>query len=103
MGIIPELSQTPIIPIHIGDDDLCFALWKVLERKEFYYASYLSGCPQGQALVRTSYSANHTDEELHQVLAAFEKSAGLGADPLKSFLKFNLVKKVLLICYVQSF
>jgi len=33
--------------------------------------------PKGQALVRTSYSANHTDEELNLVLAAFQKLVGL--------------------------
>jgi 7-keto-8-aminopelargonate synthetase-like enzyme len=29
--------------------------------------------PKGQSLIRTSYSATHTEEELDTVLASFEK------------------------------
>lgn len=75
MGYNTGTSQTPIIPIHIGDDDLTFALWKGIREEGIFTTPVIyPAVPQGQALVRTSYSANHTDEELHQVLAAFEKS-----------------------------
>ena len=75
MGYNTGTSQTPIIPIHIGDDDLAFALWKGIREEGIFTTPVIyPAVPQGQALVRTSYSANHTDEELHQVLAAFEKS-----------------------------
>jgi len=75
MGYNTGTSQTPIIPIHIGNDDLCFALWKGIREEGIFTTPVIyPAVPQGQALVRTSYSANHTDEELHQVLAAFEKS-----------------------------
>ncbi len=30
--------------------------------------------PEGKALIRTSYMATHTEEQLDQVLAAFEKT-----------------------------
>jgi 8-amino-7-oxononanoate synthase len=83
MGYNTGTSQTPIIPIHIGDDDLCFALWKGIREEGIFTTPVIyPAVPQGQALVRTSYSANHTDEELHQVLAAFEKSGrALGLIP----------------------
>ncbi|HAV42206.1 MAG TPA: 8-amino-7-oxononanoate synthase [Acidobacteria bacterium] len=75
MGYNTGTSQTPIIPIHIGDDDLTFALWKGIREEGIFTTPVIyPAVPQGQALVRTSYSANHTDEELHQVLAAFEKT-----------------------------
>jgi len=30
--------------------------------------------PEGKALIRTSYMATHTEEQLNQVLSAFEKT-----------------------------
>jgi 8-amino-7-oxononanoate synthase len=74
MGYNTGLSQTPIIPIHIGDDDKCFALWKTLRDEGIFTTPVIyPAVPKGQALIRTSYSANHTDEELNLILAAFKK------------------------------
>jgi len=74
MGYNTGLSQTPIIPIHISDDDKCFALWKTLRDEGIFTTPVIyPAVPKGQALIRTSYSANHTDEELNLILAAFKK------------------------------
>jgi len=74
MGYNTGLSQTPIIPIHIGDDDKCFALWKTLRDEGIFTTPVIyPAVSKGQALIRTSYSANHTDEELNLILAAFKK------------------------------
>ncbi len=74
MGYNTGLSQTPIIPIHIGDDEKCFALWKTLRDEGIFTTPVIyPAVPKGQALIRTSYSANHTDEELNLILAAFKK------------------------------
>jgi len=74
MGYNTGLSQTPIIPIHIGDDEKCFALWKTLRDEGIFTTPVIyPAVPKGQSLIRTSYSANHTDEELNLILAAFKK------------------------------
>lgn len=74
MGYNTGPSQTPIIPIIIGDDDQCFALWKALRDEGIFTTPVIyPAVPRGQALIRTSYSANHTDEELNLILEAFRK------------------------------
>jgi 8-amino-7-oxononanoate synthase len=74
MGYNTGASQTPIIPIHIGDDEKGFMLWKLLRDEGIFTTPVIyPAVPQGQALIRTSYGAGHTDEELDAILAAFEK------------------------------
>lgn len=74
LGFNTGPSQTPIIPILIGDDEKCFAMWKTLRDEGIFTTPVIHpAVPHGQALIRTSYSANHTDEELRLILAAFEK------------------------------
>ncbi len=74
MGYNTGPSQTPIIPIVIGDDEKAFALWKALREEGIFTTPVISpAVPKGQALIRTSYSANHTDEELNLILNAFRK------------------------------
>ncbi len=71
-------TETPIIPIIIGDDELAFMLWRFL-REDGIFANPViyPAVPKGQSLIRTSYSATHSDEELDQVLASFEKCGKL--------------------------
>ena len=67
-------SQTPIIPVVIGEMYRCFAFWKdLVEAGVFTNAVIPPAVPQGQSLMRTSYMATHTDDELDRVLAAFEE------------------------------
>jgi len=74
MGFNTGPSQTPIIPIFIGEDEKCFAMWKTLRDEGIFTTPVIHpAVPHGQALIRTSYSANHTDEELGLILAAFKK------------------------------
>jgi 8-amino-7-oxononanoate synthase len=74
MGYNTGPSQTPIIPIVIGDDEKGFMLWKLLREEGIFTTPIVyPAVPQGQALIRTSYGAGHTDEELDAILAAFEK------------------------------
>lgn len=78
MGYDTGETETPIIPIIIGNDELAFLLWKFL-REDGIFANPViyPAVPQGQALIRTSYSATHTDEELDTVLKSFEKCGKL--------------------------
>lgn len=67
-------SQSPIIPVVIGDMMTCFKFWRdLLEEGVFVNAVVPPAVPQGQSLMRTSYMATHTDEELDFILQAFER------------------------------
>jgi 8-amino-7-oxononanoate synthase len=67
-------SETPIIPVVVGDMETCFRFWRsLIEEGVFVNAVVPPAVPQGQALMRTSYMATHTDEELDHILEAFHK------------------------------
>ena len=72
LGFNVWTSQTPIIPVVIGDMMNCFQFWKDLFEEGVYVNAVVPpAVPQGQALVRTSYMATHTDEHLDRILDAF--------------------------------
>lgn len=81
LGFDIGVTQTPIVPVLIGDETECFQFWKMLtERGIFANAIIPPAVAQGQALIRTSYTANHTDAQLDRILSTFEaigKKTGL--------------------------
>lgn len=67
-------SETPIIPIIIGDDPQTLQAWWMLFYGGVFVNPVLSpAVPPGQQLLRTSYMASHTDEQIDQVLEVFER------------------------------
>ncbi|MBP7264645.1 MAG: pyridoxal phosphate-dependent aminotransferase family protein [Spirochaetia bacterium] len=65
-------TQTPIIPVLIGEDMTCFAFWKELFEAGLYTNPVISpAVPKGMALLRTSYMATHTKEQLQRALDIF--------------------------------
>ncbi len=67
-------TQTPIVPIMIGDDTTCFKLWKDLSDEGiFTNAAIPPAVPPGMSLIRTSYTATHTDKQLDRVLDTFAR------------------------------
>lgn len=67
-------SVTPIIPIIIGDDTLTLVTWKRLFESGVFVNPVLSpATPVGRQLLRTSYMATHTDDQLDRVLDIFSK------------------------------
>jgi 8-amino-7-oxononanoate synthase len=67
-------SETPIIPVVVGDMETCFRFWRALiEEGVFVNAVVPPAVPKGQALMRTSYMATHSDDELNHILDAFHK------------------------------
>ncbi len=75
MGYDTGRSQTPIIPVFVRDDEKCFMFWRLLREEGIFTTPVIyPAVPHGQSLIRTSYGAGHTDEELDLILAAFEKS-----------------------------
>ncbi|MBN2000735.1 pyridoxal phosphate-dependent aminotransferase family protein [candidate division KSB1 bacterium] len=74
LGFNTGQSQTPIIPIIIGKDETTFGFWKLLFENGIFSNPVISpAVPPGMSLLRTSYMATHTDEELDKVLNIFEK------------------------------
>jgi 8-amino-7-oxononanoate synthase len=74
LGFNTGLSVTPIIPVIIGDDPLTFTFWKALFESGVYANPIVSPAVQpDHALIRTSYMATHSDEELNRVLDIFGK------------------------------
>lgn len=74
LGFNTGKSETPIIPILIGDDEKTFMFWKTLYENGIFSNPVISpAVPPGQSLLRTSYMATHTDKELDKVLDVFEK------------------------------
>ncbi len=68
-------SVTPIIPILIGDNDLTFMMWKNLFENGVFVNPVISpAVAPGHQLLRTSYMATHTDDQLDRVISIFEKS-----------------------------
>jgi 8-amino-7-oxononanoate synthase len=67
-------SQTPVIPIIIGDDLLTLQTWKMLFENGVFVNPVLSpAVPPGRQLLRTSYMATHTEDQIDEVLTVFEK------------------------------
>src|SRR5690606_13122507 len=56
-------SETPIVPVLVGPDELAMAFWRGLwDEGVFTTPALPPGVPNGQAIIRTSVNANHTDE-----------------------------------------
>jgi 8-amino-7-oxononanoate synthase len=67
-------SESPVIPILIGDDMRTLAIWKALFDAGIFVNPVISpAVPEGRQLLRTSYMATHTDEQMSRVLEVFEK------------------------------
>ncbi|MCX8007690.1 MAG: aminotransferase class I/II-fold pyridoxal phosphate-dependent enzyme [Coriobacteriia bacterium] len=74
LGFDTGNSTTPVIPIVLGDEMLVFEFWRrLLDAGIFVNPVRPPAVPQGRALLRTSYMATHTDEQMDYVLEAFER------------------------------
>lgn len=74
LGFNVWTSESPIIPVVIGEMEKCFSFWKDLFDAGVYANAVVPpAVPRGQSLIRTSYMASHTDEHLDAILEAFRK------------------------------
>jgi 8-amino-7-oxononanoate synthase len=72
MGYDIGTTETPIVPVYIGEDMKTFAFWKALTEAGLFTNPIISpAVPPGRALIRTSYTATHTDSQLDRVLQTF--------------------------------
>jgi len=68
-------TQTPIVPVIIGDDMKTFMFWKKLMEYGVYTNPVITpAVPPGRQLIRTSIMATHTIEQLERALEAFKKA-----------------------------
>ena len=74
LGFNTGQTETPIIPVIIGEDEPTFLTWKILfERGLFTNAVRTPAVPKGESCLRTSYMATHTEEQIDRALHIFEQ------------------------------
>lgn len=75
LGFDTGHSETPIIPIIVGDDFRTAQLWKrVFDDGVFVNAAITPAVEPGHALLRTSYMATHDNSHLDRALSAMERA-----------------------------
>lgn len=74
MGFDTGVSVTPVVPVFVGDQVKCFRFWKALFEAGIFTNPVIPPAVEpGHALLRTSYMATHTDEQLERVLETMER------------------------------
>jgi len=72
LGFDTGTSETPVIPIILGDEGLVFMFWKrLMEEGVFVNPVRPPAVPANRALLRTSYMATHTEAQMDFVLETF--------------------------------
>lgn len=67
-------SITPIIPIYVYEDEKAFLACKMLLERGVYVNPVVSpATPKGMALLRTSYTATHTKEQMDRAMKAIKE------------------------------
>jgi 8-amino-7-oxononanoate synthase len=81
LGLDYWQSQTPALPIVVGDREKCYWMWKTLWDEGFFTVlSIAPGVPPGKDLIRTAVTSLHTREQLDRfgdALKAAMKKAGV--------------------------
>ena len=74
-------SQTPALPVVLGDKEKCYVMWKSLWEQGFFTViSVAPGVPIGKDMIRCAASAGHTLEQLDrfgEALKVAMKKAGV--------------------------
>lgn len=74
LGFNIGTTQSPIVPILIGSETKAFIFsQKLLEAGIFTTPAIYPAVRYGEAMIRTSYMATHTDSELNYVLETFKR------------------------------
>ena len=73
MGLDTSETQTPIIPVVIGNDKKTFILWRMLYDNGLFTNPVVSpAVPPKRALIRVVATATHTRAQLDRALDIFE-------------------------------
>jgi 7-keto-8-aminopelargonate synthetase-like enzyme len=83
MGYDTMGSQTAIVPILIGNEVETFRFWKQLGLQGLFANPVVHpATPPGKGLIRTSYMATHTREDIDAVLEVFASLAPSRIKPI---------------------
>ena len=76
MGMDTGPSETPIVPLLVGDLETTFKFWKGLMHQGVFINPVIPpAVPETSCLLRTSYMATHTQEHLDTILTSVKKVA----------------------------
>ena len=76
MGFHIGTTETPIVPILVGDEQKAFFFaQRLFDNGIFATPAIYPAVRRGQAIIRTSYMATHTPQQLDYVLETFERIA----------------------------
>jgi 8-amino-7-oxononanoate synthase len=76
LGFDTGASETPIIPVLIGDPFQAARFWRALfDLGVFAHPIVPPAVPANASRIRVSMSAEHSDEQIEQVLDAFARVA----------------------------
>jgi 8-amino-7-oxononanoate synthase len=71
VGFSTGESQTPIVPVHIGDSTRCLRFWtELLAAGVFANAMVPPAVAEGTALIRLCVTAHHTGEQVGRIIDA---------------------------------
>jgi 8-amino-7-oxononanoate synthase len=71
MGFDTGDSESPVIPLVVGEDSMAFTMAIRLQQEGVFVNPVITpAVPQGRAMIRTSYMATHTREQLDRALDA---------------------------------
>jgi len=74
MGYDIGVSCTPIIPLHVGELMTAFKMWRMLADDGVFINPVIPpATAPNDCLIRTSFMATHTDEQLDMALDKFKK------------------------------
>jgi 8-amino-7-oxononanoate synthase len=74
MGFDTGDSESPVIPLVVGEDMAAFKMTIRLQEEGVFANPVVSpAVPEGRAMMRTSYMATHTRDHLDRALEAFRK------------------------------
>lgn len=74
MGFDTGDSESPVLPLVVGEDLTAFQMNHRLQQEGVFVNPVVSpGVPEGRALIRTSYMATHTRDQLDQALEIFRR------------------------------
>jgi len=74
MGYNTGVSETPIVPLHVGDMQTAFVMCKRLEEEGIFINPVVPpATPPGDCLIRVSFMATHTEDDLQFALDIFRK------------------------------
>lgn len=74
MGYNTGTSCSPVIPLHVGSMENAFRMWKHLDDEGVFINPVVPpAVPPNDTLIRTSFMATHTKDQLDFALEKFEK------------------------------